>query len=515
MRPILLAVAGTAALAIGATPAAAASCKGLPVKTTLSSADPTAFRGAPSALVKPSGRAGVSAVRVTLTRGGKTYATGGLKGTLPRGRNTVVRMRATRRVAKGSYKIRVSGSVAGCDGTESAGSTWKFGNPTMPVRAVPASTLVGDNVTAVRLFLRGVGNQRTARVAVALRDSAGATVTDGAATLEGGGATVDLPLASPLQPGQYVVRMTGSAPGVPNPAPADQEITFAPGGNGAPAAAQGNVAKATVDWYGGNWHGREAAGFVAPGIGHGEIVCRPDTQYIRFYPDELASEVAMMTWTYRDWGAGGEKALREALHAPGTGPDFVEGMNKFTPPENRSTGEFDGIISDRGPFGGPGGGPLAPPTTYKFTWEWDFSDPANARCHVEARFISEVDPGPPVVRSAQVVWRGDGNAAGRDTASVDVPGLGVLNVTCQPGEGGVHRLTLDAPQGGTVVTREGSDDFAVPDPPGKIETYLPNNGMLAITLGGGQTVTVASRYKLNDPDPAQNWCAIAAQAVSG
>jgi hypothetical protein len=513
MRGFLVVIAGVLLLAIGASPAAAASCKSLPVKSSLSSADPTAFRGAPSALLKPSGGTAVSGLRVTLMRGKKTYASGSFKGTLPKGRRTVVRMRAVRRVAKGTYKLVTTGKVSGCGGSQSTAGNWKFGNPTLPVRATPASTLVGDNVTGVRLFLRGVGDQRTAKVAVALRDPSGATVSDATATLEGGGAVVDLPLNSPLQPGKYVVRLTGSAPGVPRAAPSDQELTFAPGGNGAPTTPQANVANATVDWSGGNWQGREAAGFVAPGIGHGEIVCRPDAQYIRFYPDTLTDEVAMMNWTYRDWGGGSEKALREALHAPGTGPDFLEGINKFAPPEQTSTGEFDGIISDRGAALGPGGGPLAPPTTLKMTWAWDFTNPAQARCHVAAQFTSEVDTGSPTVRSAQVVWRGDSNAAGRDTASVAVPGVGTMTVQCQA-QDGTKRLTLDAPNGATVTSRQGSDDFSVPRPPGQVTADLPNNGMLAIDLGAGRSVLVSSRYKTNDPDGSQNWCAIAAQAIT-
>jgi hypothetical protein len=220
-----------------------------PVKASLSSADPTVFRGAPSAEVRPSGKAAVSGLRVAVVRKRTTYASGGLSGTLPRGRRTVVRMRTRRSVAKGAYQVALSGKVNGC--TARRTTTWKFGNPTLPVRATPASTLVGDNVTAVRLFLRGVGDQRTAQVDVVLLDAARATVAEAPATLQGGSAVVDLPLASPLQPGRYVLHLTGSAPGVPHAAPADQEIAFGPGGRGAPVAPQGTVAKASVDWSGG------------------------------------------------------------------------------------------------------------------------------------------------------------------------------------------------------------------------------------------------------------------------
>lgn len=502
-------------LALGVAPAAAAkSCKSLPVKVSLSSTDPTAFRAKPRATVKPSAGATVSSLRVTLVRGKRTYAAGHLAGTLARGRSTAVTLRPARTIGKGTYRLVASGKADGCDGTTRATRTWKFGNPALPVRAAPLSTLVGDNVTAVRLILRGVGGQRTAAVTAALRDAAGATVAEAKTRLSAGTAIVDLPLASPLQPGDYTLRLTGSAPGLRNAAPADQAITFAAGGKGAATPPVGNVSTAVVDWSGGAWQGREAAGFVAPGIGHGEIVCRPDAQYIRFYPDDLGREVAMLNWTYRDWKEGTEKSLREALHAPGTGADFAEGINKFAPPEKLSTGQFDGIITDRGPFGGPGGPPLAPPTTLKMTWTWDLSQPGKESCHVEATFTSQVNDGPPVVRSAQAVWRGDSNAPGRDGDAVDIPGLGRLVLQCQSGPDGTRKLTFDAPQGATVTTREGSDDAAVARPPGQITADLPNNGMLAIAFGGGQTALVTSRWKVNDPDGSQNWCFAAAQVVA-
>lgn len=47
--------------------------------------------------------------------------------------------------------------------------------------------------------------------------------------------------------------------------------------------------KVVVNWNSGKWAGRQAGGFIAPGIGYGEIVCSPDQQWIRFYPSEVSS----------------------------------------------------------------------------------------------------------------------------------------------------------------------------------------------------------------------------------
>lgn len=49
------------------------------------------------------------------------------------------------------------------------------------------------------------------------------------------------------------------------------------------------------------------------------------------------------------------------------------GLDKFSPAEKTSTGTFEGVISDRGPIGSPGGVPLAPVTTLSVNWEWDFA----------------------------------------------------------------------------------------------------------------------------------------------
>lgn len=386
--------------------------------------------------------------------------------------------------------------------------------PTLPLRAAPLSTKIGDNVGAIQLTLRPVRRARLGPVRIVLKDAAG-TVLSRLRVLRPNGrqAVVSLPVAAPLQAGEHTIRLTGRRARGGRLLNRTQRVFFTIGGGTAPGqSATPGVQKVVVDWYGGEWGGRDLAGFVAPGVGYGEVQCNPTTQWVRFYPSSGGREVAMMNWTYKDWGEYREKSLREAIHTTDTGPDFVEGLNKFGPPEKVSTGLFEGLISDRGPIGGHGGSPLAAPTSVKVSWQWDFRNAASSRCHVEAVFVTEsADPAAPPVRSAQVLWRGEGNAGGNSESSVDVPGLGPMTVSCAPGE--PRRLTLDTPRGATVITREASEDRSAPQQDGPVSTRLPDNGMLVVEVDGGERVIVASRWKLNDPDPSRNWCAIAAQAI--
>jgi hypothetical protein len=511
--------------------ASARACDDLPVRVSLSSSDPTLLRDEPRAILSPRAVA-VSAVRVELRRGTRLYASGFLSGRLARGRTAVaLTLAAGRQVGAGRYRLIAIGRRAGCAGRASAARDWRFGTPSLPVRAAPISTFVRDNEGSLRLILRSVGHRRVRGVRVRLLDAAGATVAQSPRRASfRGEKVVDLPVAGTLPPGSYTLRVSGKSDGAAETELSEQPLTLAAGGNGngggnggggpAPDPTQPSPVglveqRAVVDWSGGESRGRDVAGFVAPGVGYGELVCRPDAQWIRFYPTDLQREVAMMTWTYKDWAENQEKAVREAQYGPFTGPDFREGLNKFGPPEKRSTGEFSGIVSDRGPFGSLGGASLAAPTTFRLTWEWDLTDSRTSRCHVEATFLTENAAGTqaPLARSTSLVWRGDANAAGHDSASVGVPGLGTVSLTCQAGVRGARTLTVDTALGADVTTREGSDDVARGQAFGPIVAQLPNNGMLAIRFSNGATLLASSRWKVNDPDATQNACFVAAQAV--
>jgi hypothetical protein len=388
--------------------------------------------------------------------------------------------------------------------------------PGLPLSAVPVSTRTGDNAGAVKLILRPIKRAKLAGpVRIALRNSSGKLVSRKKVGDPGGGEKiVSLGLKRPLKAGTYRVRMVGRKAKKGGLFSATRKLVFADGGGWAGAEVVGGtlVQKVVVDWYDGEPGGRDLGGFVAPGIGYGEITCRPDAQYVRFFGSSGGRETAMMNWTYKDWGTFQEKSLREAVYTTGTGFDFTEGLNKFGPAEKTSTGSFEGVISDRGPIGGPGGGPLAPVTTLSLSWQWDFTQPAESHCHVEAVFRTEAEAAATLARSLQLVWRGEQNAAANGAAAVDFPGLGLVSIQCRPGE--PRRLRIDSPRGARIISREGSEDSLLSEPAGPVEASLPNNGMAVVEVLGGERILLASRWKLNDPDPATNWCAIAAQVTS-
>lgn len=510
-------------LLLAPVPASAASgaCRALPATVSLSSSDPTTLRDDPQAIVQAKRGVRLTGVRVTLLRHGHRYGTGLLTGRLAAGRVAVpLRLDAGRRIGAGSYRLVVSASRAGC-GHVSAARTWRFGTPSLPVRAAPVSTLVSDNNGGVKLLLRSVDRQPVSDVRISLLDAQGATVAQTVhAAAFTGQVDVNLPLAGPLPAGAYTLRVTGRSAGTASVS--EQKLAFAAGSSEAATttttATTGLVEQhATVDWSGGAWQGRDVAGFVAPGIGYGEIVCRPDAQWVRFYPNDLNREVAMMNWTYKDWSQNTEKAIREADHTQFTGKDFREGLNKFGPAEKLSTGQFDGLISDRGGIGVAAPGDLAAPTSLRLTWQWDFSQSGAERCHVDATFVTQslTSELAPLARSGSIAWRGSDASGGHDTTAFTVPGVGTVNVTCSAAPLGLRSLSIDTPQGGSVTTRQGSEDTARPQELGPVAADLPNNGMLFVTLADGTRLIVSSRWKVNDPDPTQNSCFVAAQAIAG
>lgn len=505
------------ALAPGAAMAASGACDRLPATPTLKSSDPTAFADDAGIVVRAAGGARLSALRVELRRGRTVVASGSRAGTVSTGAVTVP-VRVVKRVGAGTYHIVVVGRRDGCTLRTSTARAVKLSSPSLPVRATPTSTLAADQGSGVGLVVRTVAGRRITGLRAALADARGATVARAAHDAPFTGAVeLTLPVDGAVAPGSYTLKLDGRSDGVA--ASSTQPLSLGGGATPAPEAdprSQSGLTRQalTVDWSGGRSAGREAAGFVVPGIGYGEVVCRRDAQWIRFFPGDRRREVSMMNWTYRDWSQDREKALREALHTRFTGPDFREGLNKFSPAEKRSTGQFDGIVSDRGPIGGPGGS-FAAPTSLRLTWEWDFSDDGRERCHVEATFTSEAESAErPLARSASVVWRGEANAPGRDRSAVDVPGLGRMTVVCEPGTDGTRTLRVDTPQGATVTTRESSEDPSAPQEIGPVTAQLPNNGQLAWRFADGSTLIASSRWKVNDPDPAENSCAVATQVVT-
>jgi hypothetical protein len=389
--------------------------------------------------------------------------------------------------------------------------------PGLPLTASPVSTLTGANAEAVKLVVRPIKRAKLGAIRISFRTAAGKLIArKRIPSPSKSPQIVSLPLKKELSAGTYRVRMIGKKKSGGGLLSAKRKIVFAAGGKGRGAKETGAlVQEVTVGWSNGEPDGRDTGGFVAPGIGYGEVVCNESTQWVRFFGSAGGRETAMMTWTYKNWGTYFEKSLQEAVYTSGTGFDFNEGLNKFSPPEKTSTGSFDGVISDRGPIGAAGGGALAPVTTLSLDWEWDFTNPSKSRCQVEAVFRTETAQTTfPLARSLQIQWHGEanGNAQANGYRSIEFPGLGTVSIRCEPGE--PRQIRVESAAGATITTREASEDSAISEGAGPVVANLPNNGMVVVEMAGGQRIIVASRWKLNDPDPANNSCSIAAQVAS-
>jgi hypothetical protein len=509
------ALVGVVALGAAPVPAASAAASSVcrtAVEASFPSSDPTALADDPRIKLRPTGGRRVSSLAVTVRRGSARVATGSRRTALTRGGNPVA-LRVTKRLRAGTYTVTTTAKVRGCGGKVRATSRLRLRKPSLPVRAAVRGVSRQGSSTVVRMVLRPVSGARPRKVHVRLKDSKDRTVASASVpgTLRSA-KDVALTATDAVPSGRYRIEITGRASGASSST--DQRVVLRADAQ-VPASVTPSRQRAVVDWSGGNHEGREIVGFVLPGIGHGEIVCTPDTQWVRVYPTDPRREVSMMNWTYRDWGGGNGKEIREALHTRFTGPDFSERFANFLPPEKQSTGEFVGLISDRGPFDSVGTGPYAPPISLNVRWTWDFSHPGKERCYAAIDLVAQTDDGRgPAVGSAQVVWRGDAAAAGRDLSVADVPGVGRLSVVCQAGVDGQRTAVLETGAGGKVITRESTWDGAVPQAAGPIVVRLPNNGQVQVDVDGGARVLIASRWKVNDPDPTQNSCAVAAQAVA-
>lgn len=499
-------------------------CSALPINIKMSTHDPTGLLedGYAWIYVNPRGRT-LYNLQVKVKHGNRTYARGRIVGEngkgIAKGRTSLVRMKVLSRMQAGRYNVSVLSRKAGCRKAIKKQRFWRFTSPSLPLKAIPVSTRIGDNVGKVSFILRPVRRAQVGKTRVSLIGPGGGVISQEVVSSVGNSQVlVELPIKGKLKARKYRVRLSGEDNSTGQQRTSVQAWNFAKGGGSAkPVPVTGQLTqKVVVNWSQGKWEGRQVGGFIAPGIGYGEIVCSPYQQWVRFYPSNSGRESAMMTWTYKNWGTWSEKAVREAKYSAGTGPDFREGMNKFGPAEKNSTGTFQGIISDRGPIDGPGGGELAPPTTFDMNWEWDFNNPKSSRCYVQATFRTQTDQlTDPMARSVQIVWRGEANATPANTSSdVDFPDLGNVQAICQAGPNGYRRLVIDSAIGGSVYTREGSEDYKATQGTGPLVMRLPNNGMLFVQMDNGDRLIVSSRWKVNDPVASNNWCVIAAQVYS-
>lgn len=490
--------------------------------------DGTQFADDPAVVLAPGRYVAIEGVRVVLRRNKKLVAAATLdrlstSGGVLRLQPVPGQLRVP--IVQGNTTITVTGTRAALCPERDVNFTnkWHFDRPSLPVRAAPATTFVEDaKVAGIKLFVRTVGGRVVRDVRATILRAGGRAI--GSAGVSGAltaGTQLDVGVPQDVTAGRYTLRMSGRPQGSKRLRTWTTPLVLGSrGGPGSPPVTQQaglSEQHVVVSWSDSKIAGRDTAGFVAPGIGYGEIVCGVQQQHIRFYPSDVGREQSMMLWTYKDWRDGTEKAIRENVHTQFVGPSFQEGLNKWSPPDKHMTGTYEGLITDRGVLDAPFGAGLAPPTSIELNWEWDFSDPRKSRCYVEAVLRTENgDPteSRPLARSLQVVWRGDPNAAGHDEVSVPVPGVGTVTLTCQATPDGTRRLVVDpATEGGAVIYREGGDDHVENFGSGPLVVPLPNNGQVEIGLFGGASVLISSRWKVNDPKPGENWCETAAQVV--
>jgi hypothetical protein len=317
--------------------------------------------------------------------------------------------------------------------------------------------------------------------------------------------------------------------------------------------------KVTVSWRNDNWLNHARATFAIPGIGAGEVICKPNTTWIRMLPADPVAENSMWDVKFQIKNGIATSAVKDArvyrYSTPtstvphGTGRTAYEGFNQYTPIEPASSGSVVGLISKRGARNALGGAGVAP-TSFELSWKWTGFGTSAARCDVSAEFttriagrsrsVSNRPHGRPArtlapVYSFNLNWHGEAEApaAAARSHSLTIPKIGTLAVTCETGIAGPAYLTL-TPAAGTspfasVVAYQGegthnsvqTDYYTDPSSGVLGPIPLPVNGMLVGTLmpawhaspSTAAKLVVSSLHKTNDSNPAENYCEISAQVV--
>ncbi len=142
-----------------------------------------------------------------------------------------------------------------------------------------------------------------------------------------------------------------------------------------------------------------------------------------------------------------------------------------------------------------------------------------------------------------VDWNGSANAAGHDSAAVDLPGIGNLSIQCPTtapaDDPAIHRMVLTPSSAGrrtvaNLTTFQGdgsnttSNERSQTEDLTPIVVRIPRNGMISGTFSvepsGGSSVdagslpvadiTLSSYWKDNDPTLSENTCHISAQLIA-
>jgi hypothetical protein len=521
-------------LAGGAGTALAASCPHeLPVSVHVPTANATALQKVGLVRVSVGGGAQVRNLQLKVMRKGRAVALGARAASF---RGTArVKLAFKRKALPGAAEIAATGRVLGCDVVRKVSSALKLDGRNLAVDVVATDHDVLKRQLDVTI--EEIGKQVISDIKAKVLDPLGQVIAEFTRKKPlHNSAHLDFVLRR-SDAGRHVLLLTAGVRGVDGRASFAEPLDFdtqtddgAVPGDGAPVAPPpapppgpppgAVVQQASISWSGGQWEGNDSAGFTAPGIGDGQLVCRPDTQWLRFFPADRGRDVAAMLWTFHDWGGGSEFAIREPEMTQFTGPDFNEGFNKFQPAEKVSHGSFVGLIAD-GLFGPGSFGSGRTPTEVRLSWDWDFNDLSNAHCNVSATLTSAgVGDTGPFARGFSLGWNGAGGVPDDTTFATVIPGVGTVRLRCDPGGTGKRALILDPEAtlpGLVLTTYQGSDrsDRVIGDVPYVLP--LPNNGLVEAVAASGSPLRliVSSRWKINDPDPTLNSCRVSGLAVFG
>lgn len=302
--------------------------------------------------------------------------------------------------------------------------------------------------------------------------------------------------------------------------------------------ANTRVKEIQVRWAGANDRDYTETAKV-PGVGTLKLVCKPNNTIVKLRADNRWPETQMWLAKY-EWKNGNRvvavKNARIYKYANanddgkgGTGRSAHEGLNQYTPVENRSEGGYAyGLISERpGRHKPAGAAALEPVTSFYLTWTWNgFDHPRPYQsCEMRLRMVTHLD------EQIGINWHGDADAEGHEVRSTTVPGLGEVRLTCERGRENDQSITL-VPEhpGGSVysetITGEGrvedhveSGSLDYDDVSGTIGPLeMPRNGMIRLwytvpdgTGGSVQRAFYLSSYQVtnNAKHPELNLCEVA------
>jgi hypothetical protein len=297
------------------------------------------------------------------------------------------------------------------------------------------------------------------------------------------------------------------------------------------AGAGSTVKRVTLQWRGGTKNKRRSKTFAIPGIGQMTFTCRPNQTRISLRAGNRDRETQMWLAKYEDKSYGRAVAVKTVrvfryAHANddgrgGTSNPQHEGLNQRggrNGVENYAKGYAHGVISQRaGRNVATGARAMKPVTTFDLNWYWNgFDHPARYRtCRFDGVFVT-------TPARIGVDWHGEADARDNDLRLVRVPGLGSLELRCEPDRHGRRTVSLIPDDLGTrayveLVEGEGRVSQHVETrtrltdrETGRLGPMeLPGNGMMRFFFDSGRRTTpfvLSSIFKVNDPDPRLNFC---------